>query len=118
VRHHRDVLDSRWTHDDQVRHGENLTAMFWCRVEARRDTLDVVSMFTVTRIPAGEIAAIEGRDGVLVCTSTGRRYGSFAYGSSVLQRWFPSGETGRELVGEHAGRRAAVQARPCARARA
>lgn len=74
-----------------------LTALWWvaaagltCRIEARRDSLDVVNLFTVTRIPVEAITAVEGRNGILIRTSTGHRYGSFAYGSSALQRWFPS----------------------------
>lgn len=59
------------------------------RIDMNDREVRFINLFTVARVPLGEISGVHGANGVVV-RAAGRRYESFAYGSSFLQRFFPS----------------------------
>ncbi|GIG41933.1 hypothetical protein ACFFGJ_14095 [Cellulomonas phragmiteti] len=60
------------------------------RIYAQGEMLYVVNVVTVTAVPREAIAEVNGRNGVYVLTWQGEEVEYLAYGSSVLQIFFPS----------------------------
>lgn len=79
------------------------------RIVGDGSDLLLVNWATSRRIPAAEIRAVTGRNGVVVSTTSGP-YGSVAYASSVAQVLFPSSRFARAAARVEAW----VQAAPTA----